>query len=255
MRMFGVGFGGRIVVRIRVGHARPIGVECGCAVVKQQWFAIPNEPQVLVFSRLVDFVVQVLHHSNHRTVKRPEAELRHTIAFRFHLLHHRKDGFPFVPITDGIGDIHHQHIHARIGEHGHVLSNGVLIFAQKIARLGFAPMIHALRPKLVSGVQAGVRIGGKNAAHIRPIRALQSVVRIAMPRNVKDSHDAAMVGLDRPDLGAGRHNSAQGVMPDPGIGKQIAIIRRFRCARVICRVRQRKQEGEQKAKLHSGLAK
>ena len=122
------------------------------------------EPEVGVFSRLVDLVVQVLHHRDHRAVERPETELRHAVAFGLHLLHHGEEDLPLVPVTNRVGDIHHQHIHAGVGEHGHVLADDVLVLAQEVAHLRLAPMIRALRPERMLGVEPGL-------ADRRPARA------------------------------------------------------------------------------------
>ena len=99
-------------------------------------------------------------------------------------------------------------------------------------------MVHALGPERVFGIQPSLRIGGQDAADIPVISARAFVGRVAMPRDIENADHAAVVFLDRADYGVGRHVPAQGVVPHPGVGVEIAIIGSFRGE---CLARRRQQ--------------
>ncbi|OPZ76093.1 MAG: hypothetical protein BWY79_01786 [Actinobacteria bacterium ADurb.Bin444] len=200
MRVLGIGLRGRIVVWVGIPDTAAIGVHTRIGVVQQERLAIPHEPQVLVLPGLVDAVVQVLHHGDDRSIEGPEAELRHLVPLRLHLLHHREDHVPLVPVTHRIGDIHHQHVHPGVREHRHVLADHPLVLAQEVPHLRLGPVVRAFRPQGMVGIQASGGVLRENLRHVSRIRASRPVSGVAVPGDIEDADNSPLVGLHRPHV-------------------------------------------------------
>ena len=159
------------MLAVLVGGVASVGVMDRIRVVEKQRFSVPEEPQVRVLVLLVDPLVKLLDDRDDLSVERPETELRGVVALLPHLLHRGEKHLPLVPVTHGVSDIQHKHIHSRVGEHRHVLSDDPFVLAQEIAHLRLAPVVGAVLPIRIVGLETGVRIGVKNLRDISPVRS------------------------------------------------------------------------------------
>jgi hypothetical protein len=233
VRMVFIGLRGRVIVRIRVLNATTIGIAIGSAVIEQERLVVPIEPEILIFVLLVDLVVKILHDRNARPIESPETELGNVVSFRFHFQHGWEDDIPFIPVTYCVRHIHHQDIDAGVCQHGHILSDDILVFAEKIPNFRFAPMVAASGPERVLGIQSRRWICGQHFGHVGGVRALQIRAAIAVPGDIEDSNHPALVMFGRPDFGKRGHGSTQGICGHPRIGKDVAVRGFFRTRKPI----------------------
>ena len=188
-------------------------------VVEQQGLAVPIEPAVLIARRLVEALVEALDNINHVAVEGPEAELRDFVAESFHLLHGCEQHFPFVPIADGIRDIHDEDIDACIGQHGEVVEADIAVLAEEVAVFRFAPVVGGVG-KVWFALRTH-RILLEQLCHVVGVRL--SVVKILrVPSNVEDAYGSWFICLERILLSGGQ-SSAQAIggnkrrsSPSPG---------------------------------------
>ena len=159
------------MLAVLVGRVASVGVMDRIRVVEKERLPVPVKPQVRILVLLVDPLVELLDDRDDLSVERPEAELRGVVALGAHLFHRGEKHLPLVPVTHGVSDIQHKHIHSRVGEHRHVLSDDPFVLAQEIAHLGLSPVIGAVLPIRIVGLETGVRIGVKNLRDISPVRS------------------------------------------------------------------------------------
>ena len=164
-------FIGIVVSSVLVGGTSSVGVVDRIRVVEKERLPVPVEPQVRILVLLVDPFVELLDNVDHLSVERPETELRGVVALLPHLLHRGEKHLPFVPVTHGVRDIQHKHVHSSIGEHRHILPDNPFVLTQEVAHLGLSPVIGAVLPIRIVGLETGVRIGVKNLRDISPVRS------------------------------------------------------------------------------------
>ena len=186
------------VVRLALLSAIRIGINRGRGVVKQQWLAIPIKPTILISRRLVEAFVEALHNIYHVAVECPKAKLRHLVAQSLHFLHGLEEHFPLVPITDGICNVHDEHVNACIGKHREVVEADIAVLAKEVTVLGFAPMIGGIREIRIAF--RALRILFEKLRHIVSVRL--SIVKILrVPSNIEDANSSRLVCLKRTLLG------------------------------------------------------
>jgi len=185
MGMIRIGRSIQIVIRIWI-----IKSWIRVGIVQQQRFIVPVKPEVFIVLLPINPVVEVLYHCYNWPVKSPEAELGHFISFCLHLLHGFKQNLPFVPVPDRIGYIHDQHIHTRVGQHGHILPDNIFILTEKVAHLRFTPMeaISIGSPQGMIGIQTCRGICLQDFCDIgREGTRETGVMALGMPGNIEDS--------------------------------------------------------------------
>ena len=208
----------RRIVR-RSGHIVSVGVIRGVGIVQEQGFSVPLEPQVLVLFRLVITLVELLHHPDRTVVVGPEGELRRPVALFPHLLHRGEKQLPLVPVAHPVGDVQDEDVDAGILQHGQVPAHQPGVLAQEIAGLRLSPVIAAVFPERMTGVQPGRGILRQDFGHVR-IGAGQVVVPGAVPSDVENTGEMPSV-LDRAHGFLGRHLPSQGIRRHPGVTHQV----------------------------------
>ena len=186
-------------------------------VVEKQRFSVPEEPQVRVLVLLVDPLVKLLDDRDDLSVERPETELRGVVALGAHLLHRGEKHLPFVPVTHGVRDIQHKHVHSSIGEHRHILPDNPFVLTQEVAHLRLAPVVGASLPVRIVSLKSGVWIGLENLGHVGIIRSRHIRKVLCVPRDVEDAHNTSLICLDRPDGIIARHGPSQRVGGHPSV--------------------------------------
>ena len=167
-----------------------VGVVGRRSIVEQQRFAVPVEPEVLVFLLGIEEVVNLLHHIDGIAVEAPEAYLGHLVAFALHVLEHGEQGVPFVPVAHGVGHIEDKHVDAGIGEHRYIVAYDVGIGREEVAHLRLAPVIRAVVLRLpggVAGLLARVGVLLQHLAHIGPVRIVHVVEVGRVPCDIEDA--------------------------------------------------------------------
>ena len=205
------------MLAVLVGGVASVGVMDRIRVVEKERLPVPVEPQVRILVLLVDPFVELLDNVDHLAVERPEAELRGVVALGAHLFHRGEKHLPLVPVTHGVSDIHHKHIHSRVGEHRHVLSDDPFVLAQEIAHLRLAPVVGASLPVRIVSLKSGVWIGLENLSHVGVIRSRHIRKVLCVPRDVEDAHNTSLICLDRPDGIIARHGPSQRVDGHPSV--------------------------------------
>ena len=214
---------GRIVILLRGVIA--VGIDGRVGIVQKKGLSVPQEPEVLVFFGLVIPLIKLRHHLHGIVVVGPEGELRRAVAFRAHLLHGAQEQFPFIPVTDAVGNVQDEHVDAGILQHGKVPPHEPGVLAQEITGLRLSPVVGAVLPERMVGVQAGRRVLLQDFGHVR-VRAGQVMVPGAVPGNVEDAREMAAV-LDRAHSLRQRHLPSQGIRSHPSVAHQVGRVFRF----------------------------
>ncbi len=202
-----------------LGLIVPVGVHGRVGIVQEKGLAVPMEPQVLILLRLVIAFIELRHHLHRIAVIGPEGELRRAVAFLPHGFHRLEEQFPLVPVANPVGDIQDEDVDAGILQHGQVPAHQPGVLAQEIAGLRFAPVIAAVFPERVTGIQPGRGILRQDFGHVR-IGAGQVVVPGAVPSDVENTGEMPSV-LDRAHGFLGRHLPSQGIRRHPGVTHQV----------------------------------
>ncbi|MGW8251846.1 MAG: hypothetical protein ACWGO1_14485, partial [Anaerolineales bacterium] len=90
------------------------------------------------------------------------------IALGLHFLHNGKYDVPLIPVTNRIGNVHHQDIHPGVSEHGHIFADDIFILSQLSKLIRF----HLAEVPVKEGVVQGV-----NCINLRADEAVALAVR------------------------------------------------------------------------------
>ena len=202
-----------------LGLIVPVGVHGRIGIVQEKGLTVPMEPQVLILLRLVIAFIELRHHLHRIAVIGPEGELRRAVAFLPHGFHRLEEQFPLVPVADPVGDVQDEDVDAGILQHGQVPAHQPGVLAQEIAGLRFAPVIAAVFPERVTGIQPGRGILLQDPGHIR-IGAGDVMVSGSMPGDIEDTRKMAAV-LDGADGFLQRHLASQGIRRHPGVAHEV----------------------------------
>ena len=179
---------------------------------EEERLALPLKPQVTMLARLVKRLPQMLHHDVVLRIGK-HGDLRHAMPFRLHLLQHHAQRLSLGVIGEPVGGIENQDVHARIGEHLHMLADHPRIIRAVVAKARLAPVMRRLhRPPL--------RRGGIRGEDLRDVMDLL-VSKGSVPVEVKDAHRA--IRLHCTDLRAHRQHTPQRIRSDPGVGRGVAL--------------------------------
>ena len=109
-------------------------------------------------------------------------------------MHRLEELVPFVPVEHSIGDIEDEHVDTGITEHREVATYHPLVLREKIARLGFSPVVGPCCPLLIAAVQAGLRVGIEHLCHVGLIGF--SVVQVhGVPCDIEDAYSSILIRL------------------------------------------------------------
>ena len=133
------------------------------------------------------------------------------MALRLHLLQHHAQCLTLGVISEAVGGIEHEHVHACIGEHLHMLADHPRIIGPVVAKARFAPVMRSLHRPPRWG-------GGIGLQDLRDVMHLL-VSKCGMPVEVKDAHRA--IWLWPTDLCAHRQSAPQRIRGRPGIRHRV----------------------------------
>ena len=221
MGIVGIGCGVGIIEIVAQFMPRAVGIIDWCGVIKQQRFAIPVEPQILILSFGIEKVVNFLHHVYCLAVEAPETYLRHFVSFGFHVGEHFAQGFPFIPIPHGVSNIENKNIHSRIGKHGHVAANDKRVGREEISHFGFAPMVGVVILRLPRGIVfifACVGVVFQNLGNVCAVGRVHVIEVGSVPRYIENTHCVLFAVFIVAHVRVAGHHAPRAVGGNPCVG-------------------------------------